>query len=153
VNADLQPKAQSHLTLHISEFGDGQPIPKENSAEGGNKEPSVSWSGVPAGAKSVTLVVDDPDANGFTHWVVFDIPPDASKLPSSGAMEGKNGSGTVGYFGPKPPPGNPHHYHFHLYALDTTLPLQTGASKEDVLKGMSGHVLADGELVGTYQSG
>jgi Raf kinase inhibitor-like YbhB/YbcL family protein len=153
VNADLRAKTSSPLTIQIAEFGSNQAIPNQNTAEGGNKPPTISWTATPPETKTIALIADDPDANGFTHWVVYDIPPEASKLPASAAIEGKNGSGSTGYFGPKPPPGKPHHYHFHLYALDTRLPLQAGASKEDVLKAMSGHVLADGELVGIYQSG
>lgn len=156
VNADLNPKTQTVLHVQTAEFQPGQAIPVQNSALGGNAIPTVSWSAVPDSTKSVAIIVDDSDANGFTHWVVFGIPPTTVYLASSdlgAAIQGENSSGTVGYFGPKPPPGKVHHYHFHVYALDSMLPLQAGAKKEDVLKAMSGPVLAQGELVGTFRSG
>jgi Raf kinase inhibitor-like YbhB/YbcL family protein len=107
--------------------------------------------------------MDDPDA-AYTHWVIFNLPPDARGLPeavpkddklASGALQGKIGSGGIGYpfgyFGPCPPKGPPHHYRFTLYALDTSLDLAAGASKEQVLQAMEGHILAQSQLIGVYQ--
>jgi len=106
--------------------------------------------------------MDDPDAPGgvFTHWVLFNIPSDSRELleavPTqaqlpSGALQGKNDFGRVGYGGPCPPPGRPHRYRFTLYALDQALDLKAGASKKQVLDAMPGHILGQGQLTGTYQ--
>ena len=161
--ADLTSKTANSLTVSAAEFQPGQPIPVRNSATGGNVSPQVSWSNVPAETKSVALIVDDSDARGFVHWVIYNIPPGTTLLPSglpasatvpqaSQALQGKNSAGSVGYFGPKPPPGDAHHYHFHVYALDEMLPISAGKSKDDVERAMSGHVLAQGELIGLFRS-
>lgn len=110
------------------------------------------------------MIVDDPDANGYVHWVIFNLPPSITMLPAglpptgklpslANALQGQNSHGEPSYFGPQPPPGKPHHYHFHVYALDEMLPLKAGASRDEVVKAMSHHVLAQGEIIGTYQSG
>ena len=106
--------------------------------------------------------MDDPDAPGgvFTHWVIFNISSDSRELPEavptqaqlpSGALQGKNDFGRIGYGGPCPPSGRPHRYLFTLYALDQPLGLKAGASKKQVLDDMRGHILAQGQLTGTYQ--
>ena len=106
--------------------------------------------------------MDDPDAPGgvFTHWLLFNIPPDSRELPeavpaqaelASGALQGKTDFGRTGYGGPCPPPGRPHRYQFTLYALDQPLDLEGGASKKQLLSAMEGHILAQGQLTGTYQ--
>ena len=106
--------------------------------------------------------MDDPDAPGgtFTHWLIFNIPadtsgldeaiPGSSKLPG-GALQGRNSFGSIGYGGPCPPPGTPHHYHFILYALDVTLDLSAGASKAQVINTMQDHLLSQSELVGIFK--
>jgi len=120
------------------------------------------WSEPPQGTQSLALIVDDPDAPGgvFTHWVVFNILPDSRQLPeaiptqaqlSSGALQGKNDFGRIGYGGPCPPPGRPHRYRFTLYALDRVLDLKAGVSKKQVVGAMQGHILTQGQLTGTYQ--
>jgi len=120
------------------------------------------WSEPPQGTQSLALIVDDPDAPGgvFTHWVLFNILPDSRQLPeaiptqaqlSSGALQGKNDFGRIGYGGPCPPPGRPHRYRFTLYALDRVLDLKAGVSKKQVVGAMQGHILAQGQLTGTYQ--
>lgn len=147
----MTSKSNESLSVTASEFQAGQAIPARNSADGGNTAPTITWSKVPTPSKSVVLIAEDPDANGFTHWVVYNIP--ATSTTPRGGTEGKNSAGAMGYFGPKPPPGKEHHYHFHVYALDVMIPAQGGLSKEDVEKAMSGHVLAQGELVGVFQSG
>ncbi len=162
-SADLTSKTGAALTVTADEFKDGRIIPSKNTADGGNLSPSISWSGIPTDTKSIAMVVDDPDANGFVHWIIYNIGPDINKLPPGlpqtdwlntmgTTAQGMNGRNGTGYFGPQPPPGKPHHYHFHVYALDSMLLLKAGAAKEDVIKAMSGHVLAQGEIVGTYQS-
>ncbi|HTQ10468.1 MAG TPA: YbhB/YbcL family Raf kinase inhibitor-like protein [Fimbriimonadaceae bacterium] len=163
-NSDLQSKGGGTLTVQSDQFKEGQPIPVKNSANGGDISPSISWSAPPAGTKSLALIVDDSDAKGFVHWIVFNIPPDTNSLPAGlpqtdwlnqlkgKVLQGKNGQDSTGYFGPRPPAGMPHHYHFHVYALDSTLDLNGGASRADVEKAMSNHVLAQGELTGTFES-
>jgi len=145
-------------------FADGQPIPARYSKDGDNVSPPLKWADAPAGVKSFALVCDDSDAPSgvFTHWVIWDIPGGARELPEGqppdasmrdGTRQGKNGFGGVGYGGPQPPPGKPHHYHFRLYALDTTLlQLREASTTREGLEGaLRGHVLAHGALVGTYQ--
>ena len=99
-----------------------------------------------------------PPPGGFTHWVVFNLPPGSTGLPQSvpheklldGTLQGKNDSGTSGYVGPAPPPGKPHHYHFMLYALDRMLKLSPGAGRREVQEAMKGHILAETEMVALY---
>lgn len=159
---DLQSKTNSNLTVSAKEFSPGQRISGRNSAVGGNVSPSITWTTVPGKTKSVTLILQDPDANGFVHWLVYNISPETNTLPAGlpgtvqlnalgSVNQGKNGAGTVGYYGPKPPPGKAHHYHFRVYALDIMLPLKPGASLGEIQRNMSGHVLAQGELIGTFQ--
>jgi hypothetical protein len=118
------------------------------------------WAQVPENTQSFALIVDDPDAPGktFVHWVYFDIPGTATALPeavpgegqpSIGGTQGANDFGQMGFGGPCPP-GGTHRYFFKLYALDTELGLEVGATKDDVLEAMKGHVLAEAELIGTY---
>ncbi|HEX5836824.1 MAG TPA: YbhB/YbcL family Raf kinase inhibitor-like protein, partial [Anaerolineales bacterium] len=116
----------------------------------------------PAGTQSFTLIVDDPDApmGTWVHWVLYNIPADRRSLQEdlpvtgknidpSAVFTGKNSSGNIGYDGPCPPSGT-HRYYFRLYALDTTISLLPGAAREKILKEMEGHILAQGELMGTF---
>jgi Raf kinase inhibitor-like YbhB/YbcL family protein len=130
--------------------------------EGANISPPLNWTGVPPGTKSVALICDDPDAPGGTwvHWVLYNLPVGtnalAEKVPATatlpnGARQGVNDFGKVGYGGPCPPAGKPHHYFFKLYALDIDLALKPGATKKDVERAMEHHILADGLLMGKYQ--
>jgi Raf kinase inhibitor-like YbhB/YbcL family protein len=127
--------------------------------------PALAWSGAPAGTKSFALIVDDPDAPDpaapkrvYVHWVVYDMAPTATGLPEgvpasdnpNGGRQGKNDGGNVGYMGPCPPIGR-HRYFFKLYALDAMLGDLSIATKADVEAAMRGHILAQAELVGTYQ--
>jgi len=150
------------LTLTSDAFANGQSIPAKYSCVGKNISPALAWTEPPAGTKSFALIVDDPDApmGTWVHWVLFNIPADRRSLqedlPITGEnvdpnaiFVGKNSSGNTGYDGPCPPSGT-HRYYFKLYALDTTLSLQSGATKEQVLKEMKGHILAQGELMGTF---
>jgi len=127
------------MQLTSTAFAEGGTIPKEYSGDGADRSPPLRWSGAPAGTKSFALIADDPDAPRGT-WV---------KLPS-GAIQGKNDFGNIGYGGPAPPRGRPHRYYFKLYALDTTLNLPEGASKQQVEAAMKGHILAEGQLMGKY---
>lgn len=148
------------MTLTSSAFKQDGRIPVMYTCDGRDVSPPLSWSGAPSGVKTYALIVDDPDASSlFTHWVIFNIPGDSMGLPENvpkdgtldnGAVQGKNHFGKIGYGGPCPPAGKPHRYMFHLYALDTALSLKPGASREDVLSAIKGHVLANGELTGIY---
>lgn len=148
------------LSLSSSAFASGQSIPAKYSCKGQNISPALAWSDTPAGTKSFALIVDDPDAPAGTwvHWVLFNIPASTTGLPEAvkagaqladGSLQGKNSSGKLGYDGPCPPSGT-HRYFFKLYALDTSLNLSSGSSKDQLLKAMQGHILAQGELMGTF---
>lgn len=154
------PKAM--LTITTTSFPAEGMIPAKYTCEGANVSPALSWTGVPAGAKTLALICDDPDAPGgnWVHWVLFNLPAAASGLAEKvdtgptlpgGARQGMNDFGKTGYGGPCPPPGKAHHYFFKLYALDIRLRLKAGATKKDLLQAMDGHVIADGLLMGKYQ--
>jgi Raf kinase inhibitor-like YbhB/YbcL family protein len=139
-------------------FETGGGIPKKYTGEGADVSPPLRWSGMPDGTKELALVCDDPDAptaQPWVHWVVYGIPAETTGLAegsAGGAREGKNDFGKTGYGGPMPPPGHGvHHYHFKFYALGEQLTLGAGATKEELLRAMKGHVLGEGELVGTYE--
>lgn len=152
------------MTLSISSpaFQDGEKIPAKYTCQGQDISPPLKWNRVPDETQSLALILDDPDAPSgvFTHWVIFNLLPDRRELPEavpaasqlpSGALQGKNDFGKIGYGGPCPPPGYPHRYRFTLYALDRQLDLKAGSSKQQVLNAIEGHILAQGQLTGTYQ--
>jgi Raf kinase inhibitor-like YbhB/YbcL family protein len=144
------------LTLHSSAFAANQPIPTQFSCEGANLSPPLSISHVPAQAKSLALIVDDPDAprGTFTHWLLWNIPPETNAIaegqPPAKAEEGLNDFGKLGYGGPCPPSGT-HRYRFRLFALDTDLNLPNGAGIVELERALRPHVLAESLLVGTYK--
>lgn len=153
------------LTLTSPAFSHNGSIPREYTCEGADVSPALSWSGVPDGTKSLALIVDDPDAPDpkaprmvWVHWVVYNLPPSADGLPRdvqeppAGAGQGLNDWKRSGYGGPCPPIGR-HRYFHKLYALDTVLPDLGNPTKSRLLEAMEGHVLAETELVGTYQKG
>jgi Raf kinase inhibitor-like YbhB/YbcL family protein len=161
-NAAPTSEVDMALELKSDAFVNGQAIPAKYSCTGKNISPSLSWSEPPAGTQSFALIVDDPDApmGTWVHWVLYNIKPDRRSLkedlPVTGknidpnaVFVGKNSSGNIGYDGPCPPSGT-HRYYFRLYALDTTIGLLPGATKDKILKEMEGHILAQGELMGTY---
>jgi Raf kinase inhibitor-like YbhB/YbcL family protein len=149
--------AQPRLTLASEAFQEGQAIPAQYSCEGGNRSPSLRWSAPPARTKSFALVIDDPDAPSgtFRHWGAYDIPASARGIGAGEHLgsEVNNDGGKPGYTGPCPPKGNGvHHYHFKLFALDVErLGLRPNAKVPDVEKAASGHAIAQGELIGTYE--
>ncbi len=133
-------------------------IPKQHTGEGEDISPPLEWSGLPPGTQELALICDDPDApipRGFTHWVIYGIPPAVSQLPLSGGSkftEGINSTGKPGYIGPMPPSGHSlHHYYFWLYALDTELHLKPGLTREQLLDAIADHVIEQARLVGVYQ--
>ncbi len=147
--------AAETITVTSSAFGNGQQIPRQFTCKGGGAAPALAWRGVPSGAKSVALVVTDPDASGgtFVHWVLYGLPPRDGQLtgaqPPAGASEADNSGGTKGWTPPCPPSGT-HHYHFTVYALSGQ---PSGSSTQDVLDSIGGMTLARGELTGVVPAG
>jgi Raf kinase inhibitor-like YbhB/YbcL family protein len=149
------------LTMASPAIADGARIPSQYTCKGADQSPALAWSGAPAATRSFALIVDDPDAPGgtFVHWVVYDLPASATGLPEAtpqapaldgGGRQGTNGFGRIGYNGPCPPPGRPHHYHFRLFALDSILQIGASANATAVEDAMRGHVIATAELVGIF---
>jgi Raf kinase inhibitor-like YbhB/YbcL family protein len=153
------------MTLKITSpvFADNAAIPAKYTCEGEDLSPALAWSGVPEGAKSLVLIVDDPDApdpkapqRTWVHWVLYDLPPSSAGLAEGapnlpdGTNVGLNDWKRADYGGPCPPIGR-HRYFFKLYALDTTLAGLGEPTKAEVEAAMQGHVLAEAQLVGTYQ--
>ena len=130
-------------------------IPSKYTCDGENVSPEINIANIPTGAKSMALIVDDPDApNGtFDHWVMWNIPVN-NKIAenTSPGKQGQNGKKECHYYGPCPPKGM-HRYHFKVYALDTELELSEKTDKTALMKAMEGHILAKGELVGKYKRG
>jgi Raf kinase inhibitor-like YbhB/YbcL family protein len=148
-----QAKAPASLEVSSTAFANNTPIPAEFTCDGADTAPPLSWSKVPAGTKSIAILVDDPDApkGTFTHWLVTGIAPTTTSIGGSlpeGAVAAKNDKGTEGYAGPCPPSGE-HHYRFRVYALNTTLPKEM--TRAELLRKTSGHILATGQLTGTYR--
>ncbi len=146
------------LNVQSRAFEPNQRIPQKYTKEGRDVSPPLEWSGAPEGTKEFALICDDPDAprkEPWVHWVAYKIPSEKTSIAegkAEKAAEGKNDFGDVGYGGPMPPPGHgTHHYHFKIYALDTPMDLKPGATKKQLLDAMRNHVLAEGELVGTYE--
>ncbi|MBC7833158.1 MAG: YbhB/YbcL family Raf kinase inhibitor-like protein [Hyphomicrobium sp.] len=151
------------LQITSPAFADGGEIPSKYTCEGDDVSPPLAFAGAPAGTKSLVLIVDDPDApdpkapkRTYVHWVLFDLPPDTSEIVEGmvalpgGTKSGLNDWKRPDYGGPCPPIGR-HRYFFKLYALDARLEGLSAATKADVLAAMQGHVLAEAQMVGTYQ--
>lgn len=153
------------LILSSTAFSNNGEIPKKHSCDGGDISPPLKWSGVPAEAKSLVLIVDDPDAPDpatprmtWVHWLLYNLPPASTGLAEGvatqslpqGTLEGLNDWKRPGYGGPCPPVGR-HRYFHKLYALDTLLPDLKSPTKGQLEAAMHGHVIANAELIGTYQ--
>jgi Raf kinase inhibitor-like YbhB/YbcL family protein len=169
---DVQPAPEDNdmrVQLASTAFTGGQPIPRKYTGRGNDISPPLQWTATStlpqrsAQIKSFALICDDPDApmGTFTHWVIYNLPPTANSLAENisktetlpdGSKQGRNSFGNLGYNGPAPPPGKPHRYYYRLYALDTVLNPGPGVDKRALLNAMNGHVLATGELMGTFQS-
>jgi Raf kinase inhibitor-like YbhB/YbcL family protein len=156
-----QQGTRPEMQVQSSAFSAGEPIPPQYTCDGDDLSPPLSWSEPPAGTQSLALTCDDPDAPGGTwdHWVLFNIPASVRSLPegipsdevvAGVGTHGSNSWKRIGYGGPCPPQGSTHRYEFKLYALDMALDLEPGASKRDLEKAMSGHILAAGQLTGRY---
>jgi Raf kinase inhibitor-like YbhB/YbcL family protein len=156
------------IEVRSTAFANNQPIPKKYTGEGADVSPPLAWSAPPEGTQELALICDDPDAptaEPWVHWVIYKIPAGEKSLPEgvqrtsrlsspAGALQGKNSwpSGNIGYRGPMPPPGHgTHHYHFTLYALKTKLDAEPGLEKNALLEKITGQVLAQGRLTGTYE--
>jgi Raf kinase inhibitor-like YbhB/YbcL family protein len=169
--AGMSPSTPQASTVRIklssTGFDNDGPIPRIYTGESDDHSPPLAWEGAPDDTKEFALICDDPDApstDPWVHWVIYGIAADVHALPEGlsktpqlanpiVAKQGKNSwtsGATLGYRGPMPPPGKPHHYHFNLYALDTKVDLAPSATKDELLKSIQGHILAEGELVGTY---
>lgn len=157
---DAQP-----LGLESPAFSDGDAIPETFSADGQNISPPLQWTAGPEGTKSYVVIMEDPDVDEnppFVHWLLYNLPAEVTQLEEGvpplpelakpkGAMQGKNDRGAVGYFGPKPPVGDPaHRYHFQVFALDTRLDVSFGLTRDELLAAMEGHVVASERIVGTF---
>jgi Raf kinase inhibitor-like YbhB/YbcL family protein len=146
------------LDISSPAFADGQPMPGRFARVHDNISPPLQIGGVTAAAKSLALIVDDPDAPGglFTHWVVWNLPAFTTSVAEgalpAGAEQGRNSFGDTHYDGPAPPSGT-HHYVFHLYALDTPLTVAAGAKRTALLAAMKGHVIAQAQVIGTFAAG
>lgn len=146
------------ILVSSSAFHASGPLPVSSTADGEGVPPALTWEGVPDRARSIALVCEDPDApfpEPFVHWLVYDLPATARTLGGSTPLpgkEGKNSKLATGFIGAAPPVGHGiHHYHFQIFALDGALDLAPGIGRGDLLDAMKGHVLAFGELVGTYE--
>ena len=147
------------LTLSSPDFSEGSAIPPRHTCDGEEVSPALSWEGAPDDTLSLALIVDDPDARGFAHWVLFDLAPAASGALSAGYSaspdappQGMNDFGRIGYAGPCPPSGS-HRYVFTLYALDTLLGLPGSPRADEVRQALRGHVFAEARLTGSYRRG
>jgi Raf kinase inhibitor-like YbhB/YbcL family protein len=147
------------LKLSSPAFSGHSAIPARHTGDAEDVAPPLEWSGVPEGARAFAVVVHDPDAplvDGFTHWVAYGIPADATGLPEGGgqATQGTNSFGQEGYNGPAPPPGHgTHHYYFWVYALDDDIELEPGLDRRALLGRIEDHVIEQARLVGTYKNG
>ena len=149
------------LELKSSDFSQGSTIPPQFTCVGSDISPALQWNSAPAQTQSFALIADDPDAPAGTwvHWVLYNLPASAHSLPqnfprtdkaSDGTLQGRNDFGRIGYGGPCPPPGKAHRYFFKLYALDTQLTLNAGASKKDLERAMKSHILDQAEIMARF---
>lgn len=155
------PASAFALEIKSGAFENSERIDTKYTCDAQDLSPALSWSDVPSGAKSFALICSDPDApfKPWTHWVIFNIPANKRNLPEGiqkvsrlddGSIQGLNDFGKAGYGGPCPPPGNPHRYIFTLYCLDNALKLNEKSGKDDVLREIKGHVLAEAKTSGVY---
>lgn len=156
-----QGEKQMDIKLRSTAFEEGGMIPKQYTCDGKDISPPLAWESVPDSTKSIALICDDPDApmGTWVHWVLFNLPANIKELPENippqeilenGAKQGTNDFRNIGYGGPCPP-GGTHRYYFKIYALDTVLTLEAGATKAKLLKVMEEHILAEGKLMGKYK--
>ena len=162
----VTPRSGAPIEVRSADFDAEGPIPERNAGSGGNRSPALSWTRV-EGAGAYAIIVEDPDApreRPFVHWLIWNIPGNASELPAGlqvaqhpngpeGPVQGRNDHGDYGWFGPQPPPGHGvHHYHIQVFALDGPLTLRPDADLRALTQAMQGRIIADGEMVGTYET-
>ncbi len=158
---DSSSVMEATMTLSSPAFKNNAPIPQHFSCRGENISPALSWSGAPKEAKSFALLLEDPDAPSgtFYHWVIYNIPASEHGLAENiarrdplpnGARQGTNSAQQLGYMGPCPPAGKAHRYYFKLYALDTEINIPGEATHERLVSALQGHILAEGEMIGTF---
>ena len=160
--------APATITVTSPTLKANETIPKDHTADGRNVSPAFAWTGAPAATKQFALVFDDPDVvfgtppQSFVHWVIYKIPGTAKGLAAelpmgatltdpAGAVQGPSGFRQMGYRGPAPPPGKPHHYTFTVYALDAELPLAEGLNRNALMEAIKGHIIGQGALVAIYE--
>jgi Raf kinase inhibitor-like YbhB/YbcL family protein len=154
--------AMAEFKLSSPSFQNNQPMPAKYTGEGQDASPPLKWEGAPSNTKSFAVICDDPDAPGgaWVHWVIYNIPATTTELPEgvaksdtvAGAKQGVNDFGRVGYGGPMPPRGHGvHHYHFRLFALNVDPKLAPRVTRQQLEAAMSGKIVGQAELVGTYQ--
>ncbi len=163
----VKPQSQEPIVVTSKSFAPSAEIPYTYSDYGDNISPQLAWRGAPKEAKSIVILMEDPDAKQpkpFVHWVLYNLPPSVTSLHEaippemqliglSKSLQGMNSRGSVGYFGPRPPYEDAaHHYHFQVFALDRMLELSPGVDRATLLTEMRGHVLSSGELFGTYKA-
>ena len=152
------------MTLRSPAFANGAVIPVRFTCDGDDISPHLEWNAAPEGTRAFALVMDDPDAPRATwvHWTIYDLPAGMHELPEhvppsrelpSGARQGRNDFGRIGYGGPCPPPGGAHRYYLRLFALDEPLQLAPGATRAELDRAMRGHVLGQAELMSRYRRG
>ncbi|HUH08409.1 MAG TPA: YbhB/YbcL family Raf kinase inhibitor-like protein [Egibacteraceae bacterium] len=159
VSAFSEERNMAGLRIWSPAFEHAGPIDTRHARDGDDISPPLEWSGVPDGALQLALVCHDPDAptsvHGFTHWVVYGIPPSATGIPEGGGgqfVEGRNDYGEIGWGGPQPPVGHGHHhYYFWLYALDTELGDGPGLTRAQLLDRIEKHAIDLNRVVGTYE--
>ncbi|MGH2401840.1 MAG: YbhB/YbcL family Raf kinase inhibitor-like protein [Candidatus Limnocylindria bacterium] len=154
-STDLEaPSMTDSLTVTSTAFKEREAIPSDYGCDGSDVSPPLAWSGAPDGTAAFAIVVDDPDARGFVHWLAADIPGDTTSVDEGEAAgaQGRNDFGRSGYGGPCPPSGE-HRYVFTVHALSETLGLSAGFSADELRAAMEGRILATGELSGTYRRG
>jgi len=145
---------EAKMKITSSAFQQGANIPSKFTCDGSDTSPPLQITDIPSNAKTLVLIADDPDAPGglFTHWLVWNLPPQTSSIAEGSSprgVQGANDFGKSGYRGPCPPPGT-HRYSFKVFALDRELDLRSGAKRSQVDNAMKGHIIAQGELVGRY---
>ncbi len=149
------------MQLRVAALPEGGTVPKAHTADGADQSPALSWGDAPKGTQAFALVLDDPDApvGLWTHWVLYNLPAACAGLPAGlpksptlpdGSRQGRNTWGRIGFNGPAPPPGKPHRYVFHLYALREALELPAGASRAEVDAALKGRILAEATCTGLY---
>jgi Raf kinase inhibitor-like YbhB/YbcL family protein len=159
---NVEAFSMARIIVTTLAFKHGSDIPAEYTCSGKNVSPACEWSGVPESARSIVVIMDDPDAPSglFTHWILFNIPPEKSRLDpgipkkpvfEDGSMHGTNSFGRAEYGGPCPPPGKPHRYFLKAYALDAKLSLRAPVTRNVIDSAMTGHILAEGGVMGTFR--